>query len=54
MSKISIYENMTRVTITAPAELIQEARTYEINISKAARDGIMRAIENEKKFRNNV
>ena len=52
MSKTKIYDNITKVSISAPAELIEEARRYEINISKAARDGLARAIENEKKMRN--
>ena len=51
MPKIKIYENLIKINITAPAEMIEEARRYEINLSKAAREGIMRAIEKEKSFK---
>lgn len=32
-------------------DLIEQAREYDINISKACRDGIQKAIEREQKIR---
>lgn len=37
-------------TISVPAEIIEEALALEINISKASREGILRAIEREKRL----
>ncbi len=37
-------------SISVPAEIIEEARALEINISKEARRGILQAIEREKRL----
>lgn len=38
----------SRFTLRLEQELLDEAKKYEINISKAARQGIVAAIEREK------
>ena len=37
----------TRVNISLPPELVAKANEYNINISQAARDGIVAAIKKE-------
>lgn len=39
--------NKTRISVYIDNELIEEAKLYEINVSKAARNGIRLAIERE-------
>ena len=39
--------NKTRISVYIDNELIEEAKLYEINVSKAARNGIRSAIEIE-------
>jgi len=52
-----IYTDMTqpmskaRFTIAIPEEMLDEAKQLNINISRAARDGIKAAIEREKKIK---
>lgn len=41
----------SRVNITLPAELVSAAREYGINISQAAREGLLLAIKREQEVR---
>lgn len=42
--------NQPRVSFVLPQELYDEAKKYDINLSKAARAGIENAIAREKKI----
>ena len=43
-------EDNTKVTIRLPASMVEEAKQYDINVSKAARKGIQTEIDRQKRI----